>query len=571
MMLRRVSSSRPLLLYVGLRSASSTVLSLPKADVFRFGDANRATPVFRSVEWTIQPNESWAVVGSGEKSLVFEMLSGHLRIHPSPGLLFPFLSDERDPHQCISLVSFANRRAAGGAFYDVSARYGAVREEDQYTLRQTMFPETITDLKSADAEEMGLTDLLDLPRIVLSNGQTRRARILKAFMGRPRLLLLDEPLTGLDVSNRSKVLSILHSLNHNPHIVLGLRTQDPVPDWITHLALVDDGAIRVGTTTEMLPYKAEMQQSTVTASTPPPASTESSNETVVEMKNVNVAYGPRRVLKDITWDICKGGRYHLQGTNGSGKTTLLALITGDHPQSYTQRTGKSALRLFGKPRHQIATPTLHASIGVFTPELFDAFPRSYPGMTVWEAVGTGFEGGYVPRGERAVGVLAKDGVGVLGEEERAARILRVWDVLRALGPAAWAHSPAADATEVFAQLRFPSLSVGEQRMVLLMRALVAKHPLVLLDEVFSGMDGRMVKAVHAYLQSGEGVESTQAVIVVTHVEEEVPWKEMTKVMLKDGELIVKEGETLRGPSLCSLDDGGLEPGSLHKKLKLQDN
>lgn len=141
---------------------------------------------------------------------------GHLRIHPPPQPpvgLFPFLShsqNPRDPHDCVSVVSFANKRAGGGAFYDYTARYGAVREEDRYTLRQSMFPETIDDLKSHTrvsldshsidyklfdylVDKMGMTALLELPHIVLSNGQTRRARILKALLDKPRLLLLDEP------------------------------------------------------------------------------------------------------------------------------------------------------------------------------------------------------------------------------------------------------------------------------------------------------------------------------------------------------------------------------------------
>ena len=47
------------------------------------------------------------------------------------------------------------------------------------------------------ADKMGLKPFMDLPIIALSNGQTRRARILKAVLRKPRveLLLLDEPLS----------------------------------------------------------------------------------------------------------------------------------------------------------------------------------------------------------------------------------------------------------------------------------------------------------------------------------------------------------------------------------------
>ncbi|KAJ6458423.1 P-loop containing nucleoside triphosphate hydrolase protein [Mycena vitilis] len=577
---RLTSSQNRIYAHSGARKINSTstdaltsalVLNIPTANVYRFGDAtNRATPVFRNLAWRIKTNESWAVVGSGsgEKSSTFDMLMGHLRIHPPPpppAGLFPFLSDaeeQRDPHDCVSMVSFVNRRSAGGAFYDYTARYGAVREEDRITLRQSMFPETIDDLKSQTRialeppstdhelfeyliQKMGLAELLDLPRIALSNGQTRRARILKALLAKPRLLLLDEPLTGLDVENRATVQAILHELHAtcNPHIIIGLRMQDTVPEWITHLAVVNDGLVKTGPKDEMLEYKDELQRAASTLEEPlqSAAPRPSAGDPVVEMKGVSVTYGPRQVLKNINWTIRKGQRYHLQGMNGSGKTTLLSLLTGDHPQSYTQLGPARYLRLFGTPRPRLATPHLHARIGVVTPELFDAFPRRAPGMSVWDVLATGFAGGFVaPGGVRGVGAD-------LTPDQEAHRVQRCWAVLAALGPPAWdapltaahTHSPHLHPQlRAFADTRFRDLPVGAQRMVLLMRALVGRCALVLLDEVWSGMDARMVAAARAYLRGG-GVGPAQAVVVVTHLADEVPWgvrDGVVRVVLRDGEL-----------------------------------
>ncbi len=88
-----------------------------------------------------------------------------------------------------------------GDFYDFTARYGAVREEDRVTLRETIFSHESS--KSGDwkrqfavlAGQLDLEHLLDLPMVTLSNGQTRRARIMKALLARPEILLLDEPLS----------------------------------------------------------------------------------------------------------------------------------------------------------------------------------------------------------------------------------------------------------------------------------------------------------------------------------------------------------------------------------------
>ena len=156
---------------------------------------------------------------------------GHTRIHPSPpppGGLFPFLTlrpTPLDPYKHVSLVSFSHRPRSQTGFLDYSARYGAVWDEDKRTLRETLFPELVEKIRRAELnlperstegivgsevknqevllewliEKLDLERLLDLPMIALSNGQTRKARIVKTLVGqlgvRPELVLLDEGLS----------------------------------------------------------------------------------------------------------------------------------------------------------------------------------------------------------------------------------------------------------------------------------------------------------------------------------------------------------------------------------------
>ena len=197
-------------------------------------------------------------------------------------------------------------------------------------------------------------------------------------------------------------------------------------------------------------------------------------------------------------------------------------------------------------------------MGVLSPEIFDAFPRrvsivsSYflffssllnspcvsliekANMKVWDDISTGFDGGYVPRGTVGLGLgvdstkkygPAEIRAFVPGGEEEKWRLERMRHVLASLGPGAWGTTGSGEDQdpETFAQRTFVDLPVGEQRMVLLMRALVARPKLVLLDEVWSGMDEGMVRAARRYLRSEEGVGRDQAVVVITHWEEEVPW------------------------------------------------
>ena len=106
---------------------------------------------------------------------------------------------------------------------------------------------------------------------------------------------------------------------------------------------------------------------------------------------------------------------------------------------------------------------------------------------------------------------------------------RVNHLLERLGPLRLGAS--AEEAERFAQGAFAELGPGEQSLILLMRALVSEAPLLVLDEVFAGMDDRMIKVAMEYLR--DEIDPKQAVIFITHWEEEVPWK-ARKIVLEDG-------------------------------------
>ncbi|EAU91779.2 hypothetical protein CC1G_04547 [Coprinopsis cinerea okayama7 len=498
---------RRALAYGCRRYHQAPLIRIPKdSAVYAFGAANkRSEPLFetKDLDWTVHEQDSWGIVGRG-KSNVFQTLLGHTRIHPVPeGGLYPSLKDQ-DPFTRIKFVPFRHSNAVSsgesGGFYDYTAKYGALREGDDKTLESSLREAVATSsLPTAEQsrilDSLELTPLLQVPLIGLSNGQMRRARIAKALFKNPTILLLDEPLTA-----------------HRP--VQATENKIPCIEGDRFWA-----GKRQDFFEQLAPKLADgLRNRNMHSTFIPPIQR---GRTVAHLRNVSVKYGPRQVLDDIDWEIKQGDRWHLQGSNAHLKIPSVELSPEKKP--HEQRNWRL------EHRKRTATPHLQSLIGVLSPELFDAFPRRYPGMSVWDAIQTGFSGTFISS-NKPVGDVYVDTWEEGADSVKAWRIKRCWEVLEHLGPQTWGNSNAAiretgvstDARS-FAARSFTSLTQGEQRMVLLMRALVGRPPLVILDEVWSGMDERMIKAVKAYFDSGHGVGNDQAVILVTHWDSEVPW------------------------------------------------
>jgi ABC-type Mn2+/Zn2+ transport system ATPase subunit len=83
------------------------------------------------------------------------------------------------------------------------------------------------DVREADEilERLGIGDLGDRHIRELSGGQQQRVFVARAMLRRPRLLLLDEPTSGVDVRTRHDVMHLIHELHHDGVAVV-LTTHD---------------------------------------------------------------------------------------------------------------------------------------------------------------------------------------------------------------------------------------------------------------------------------------------------------------------------------------------------------
>jgi len=221
----------------------------------------------------------WAIIGPSNsgKTTLLQILRGQHLSTPPEARSYPFLDQElyKLPHQAIKLVGFDGEQGLGtqapqSAY--LSARYESRREGTDYSVLDYLKGNTelnpfhehdtgedaiqISTLEQV-ISDLNLSDLVDMPVSNLSNGQTRRARIAKALLSNPEVLLLDEPFMGLDPPTLKTLSPLLKSLATNrPRIVLTLRPQDPIPDWITHVVFLTGScevAVR-GQKNEVLKY-----------------------------------------------------------------------------------------------------------------------------------------------------------------------------------------------------------------------------------------------------------------------------------------------------------------------------
>jgi ABC-2 type transport system ATP-binding protein len=119
-------------------------------------------------------------------------------------------------------------------------------------------PELWTARGAADAEIrrllalVGLEDAADRRCSLYSGGMRQRLGIAAALVGRPRVLLLDEPATGLDPIGRRDVLELMDSLRDTTTIFYSTHILDDVQRVSDRVAVVDHGKLLVAERTETL-------------------------------------------------------------------------------------------------------------------------------------------------------------------------------------------------------------------------------------------------------------------------------------------------------------------------------
>ena len=493
---------------------------------------------FAGTNWCMQADEQWAVIGAtgAGKTLFVKALCGQLpvvdgqiryyfdgtpsgRSYLQRGEIILLTAETQ--HEVLQQYAgyhqmrWQSTESAGVATVAEFLARPGIDGHSPYAVNPSRADErSVATRREQAVGLLGIGALLDRKLIHLSHGEGRKVLLARALMQSPKLLILDDPFGGLDADTRKTLSGYLAAIlaSGQPRLLLVLSRPDELPDGITHiLGIAGFQVAAQGTKAAVLasPFakglfhpdarpRREERRLPATDWSPLPPGTP-----LIELEHASVIYQDVTVLDDITWTMRQGEHWAIRGPNGAGKSTLLSLILADNPQAYANE-----LKLFGRRRGSGESIwDIKQQIGWVAPE----FHTYYQSMATCQTI-------------VCSGLFDSVGLYHTVTPTQAHRALK-W--MQALGIEALAERP------------FREVSIGEQRLVLLARALVKQPRLLILDEPCQGLDGlnrsRIIRLLDSLCR-----QTPVSLLVVTHHLDELPRSITHVLQLENGRMQVGE-------------------------------
>jgi molybdate transport system ATP-binding protein len=458
--------------------------------------------VLDDVSWTVQPGQRWVLAGGNGagKTQLLKIIAGSV---------WPMPSDARSP----SAVADSSRRYrwrnetfksphgvqeeigyVGPERQDKYERYGWNHSVEQIIgtgLYRSDIP--LNPLHAADHRRiaallarLNIDALAQRSFLSLSYGERRLTLLARTLASQPKLLLLDELLSGLDETNHGRALRWLQGTQRSalPWVLATHRLED-VPPSATHALVLEAGRIvyrgvlRAGPLRKWLNV-AEAGAPSASAATR--RSLQAAKSPLLELTRASVYLDEHRVLEGLSFAVHAGECWVVHGHNGSGKTTLLRTLYGDHGVASGGRIERAGI-VPGVPLQEFKQ-----KVGIVAPHLQTEHPRD---LTVAAVVQSGRHAsvGLNDAPSAADKMAAKRALAFFGLSHLASRALS-------------------------------ELSYGQLRRVLFARAWSCRPNLLLLDEPFSGVDSPTRLSLMGHVAAL--VDSGTAVVMTTHHREEWP-------------------------------------------------
>jgi len=480
-----------------VKSAAARYVGVRLADVHLERDGR---PVLENVSWTIRPGERWVLAGGNGagKTQLLKLISGAVWPTPTGREVREYLwRGERypAPFEVQDEIGYV-----GPERQDKYERYGWNHTVGQVVgtgLYRTDIP--LNPLRAVDRDRieallarLAIRELAARQFLSLSYGERRLVLLARALATRPKLLLLDELLNGLDEVNHARAMRWLEGTRRSalPWILATHRVED-VPTSVTHALVLEQGRVVYRGAWRRTPLErwldAEHDQPIAGEPRARPAwrsrrTRPRKHPFLVRLTNASVYLDEYRALQKISLEVRPGQCWVVHGRNGSGKTTLVRTLYGDHGVAIGGRIERAGIE------PGVALDVFKRRVGLVAPHLQADHPQH---LSVAEVVQSGRHAsiGLNDRATAADRAAARESLAFFGLSELASRTLR-------------------------------ELSYGQLRRVLFARAWVRHPDLLLLDEPFAGVDGPTRRSLRGQLEAL--VADGAAVVMTTHHRPEWP-------------------------------------------------
>lgn len=434
-------------------------------------------------QWQLLENENWCVLGrnGSGKQYFNQLLIGELLPTSCEQLALP-------PNDKVAIISFEAQQDIYEAVLEkVSPDYADI---NQAMIKAKNF---LPENKWHDplVTEFGLSQRLDTSYLQLSTGESRKLLILQAIFQGVDLLVCDNPFDSLDIASCTALSSAFARLSQaGITIVLLLSNRQDIPPWFDNIAFIERGQFSVlgNLTDDSTKHQLDALLTPAADDIPWPDTVQQladyHHTFLVELIQCTVRYGGVSVFEDINVTIKPLQHTLITGANGSGKSTLMQLITGDCPQCYSNN-----IHVLGYKRGSGESIwELKAQMGIVSAELHRQYRVSVDLLTV---ILSGFY----------------DSIGLYqAATQKQLTIAAQW----------------LDKIGLFAQRHqlFQQLSYGEQRLVLIARALVKSPYLLILDEPTQGLDELNRHRVLNFLEH-LATQKHSTMLLVSHRQDEL--------------------------------------------------
>jgi molybdate transport system ATP-binding protein len=449
--------------------------------------------ILKDVNWTIRPGEHWVLAGGNGagKSQLLKLIAGAVWPTPTGREVRQYRWRHElwpGPFEVQDEIAYV-----GPERQDKYERYGWNHTVEQVVgtgLYRTDIP--LNPLDSNDRRRiatvlgrLAVGHLAARRFLTLSYGERRLVLLARALASRPKLLLLDELLNGLDEINHGRAVRWLeHTRSTRMPWVLATHRGEDVPASATHALVLEKGSVVYSGKLRRAPLERWLNVGHDSAPMVPVKGRRRSRgrDVLVRLTNATVYLDEHVALKKVSLEVCPGECWVIHGRNGSGKTTLLRTLYGDHGVAVGGRIERAGIE------PGVPLEVFKRRVGLVAPHLQADHPQH---LTVAEVVQSGRHSsiGLNDAPTAADRTAARRSLAFFGLGELATRTLR-------------------------------ELSYGQLRRVLFARAWVCHPDLLLLDEAFSGVDGPTRRSLKSHVEAmvADGI----AVVMTTHHRPEWP-------------------------------------------------